>query len=80
MATPFPPRMVARQAEPAHLGDDPGGKHGVLVPIPDAGPDAFVDERPDGVAPGELFGRQQGVEAEVVRGQGHAGLQWSGTG
>ena len=43
-------------------------------------PDALADEPPHGVAPGEFLVRQQGVEAEIIRGQGHAGLQSSGMG
>ena len=53
-----------------------------------AGPEHLVvvvdesvrDEIADGVPPGDLPGRQQGVQAEIVHGQiGHADLQSSGS-
>jgi hypothetical protein len=48
--------MRAEQAEPAHIGGDLDGKHRLLVPLLDVGPDAVADERPDRVAPGEFLG------------------------
>ena len=75
-----PGQVGAEQAEPPHLGDDLGGKYCLLVPLDDVRPDPVTDERADSVPPGNLPGRQQGVQAEIVHGQiGHADLQSSGS-
>jgi len=61
----------------AELLRDPSGAARDTVPIEGSG-----DGAPDvagaqfvRIAPGEFLGRQQGVEAEIVHGQGHGGLQ-----